>query len=309
MSPTANDSPVVVGVDSSRNALDAVRWAASEARLRGLPLRILHAAPYTADHTRPALRRARNIVARAFTVARRAQPDLRVTTHSTEDTPVRSLLDAAEHAELLVLGMGGGQRFGEALIRSVALEVCGRASCPVVVVRGAWAREGRDVVVGVDRPASDAAALEVAFADARRRGGQVVVLHALHGAGPLRDHVTGHEVSSRTAAMARLSDELAPWAARFSDVPMRIEVVRDQPSAALLVASVKARLVVLGDRSHSAPARVLFGSTSREVLRRCGAPVVVVNAAEAAGAAATMAAAPASAGTQVQDPHDRGELS
>jgi nucleotide-binding universal stress UspA family protein len=35
---------VVVGVDGSRIALDAVRWAVAEARLRGLPLRILHAA-------------------------------------------------------------------------------------------------------------------------------------------------------------------------------------------------------------------------------------------------------------------------
>jgi nucleotide-binding universal stress UspA family protein len=305
MSPTANDAPVVVGVDSSRHALEAVRWAASEARLRGRPLRILHAAPYTADHSRPALRRAHDIVARAFTVARRAQPDLRVTTHCTEDAPARSLLDAAENAELLVLGMGGGQRLGEALIRSVALEVSGRARCPVVVVRGASTREGCDVVVGVDRPASDAAALEVAFADARRHGCQVVVLHALHGAGPLRDHLTGHEVSARTAALARLSDELAPWATRYSDVPMRVEVVHDQPSAALLVASVKARLVVLGDRSHSAPARVLFGSTSREVLRRCGAPVVVVNCAGAVDTALMAATPPA--GTHNHDSHDRSE--
>jgi nucleotide-binding universal stress UspA family protein len=315
MAPTVNDSPglerrgVVVGVDNSPMALEAVRWAGAEARLRGLPLCILHAAPYAADHTGPALRRARDILARAFTVARRAQPELPVTTRCTEDAPVRSLLEAAEHAELLVLGMGGGERLGEALIRSVALEVSGRASCPVVVVRGVSTRSGRDVVVAVDRPGADAAALEVAFADARRHGGQVVVLHALHGAGPLRDKVTGHEESSRDAALARLSDELTPWATRNCDVPVRVEVVRDQPGAALLIASVTARLVVLRARSRSAPARALFGSTSRQVLRRCGAPVVVVVNPAVAVDAASVAAAPIPAGhEQVQDPHDRSEL-
>src|SRR5829696_7924088 len=41
---------VVVGSDGGVCALEAVRWAAAEAALRGAPLRIVHAAP----HLRPA---------------------------------------------------------------------------------------------------------------------------------------------------------------------------------------------------------------------------------------------------------------
>ena len=40
------DRPIVVGVDGTTTALRAVAWAASEALLRGRPLRLVHAAPY-----------------------------------------------------------------------------------------------------------------------------------------------------------------------------------------------------------------------------------------------------------------------
>lgn len=167
------DEPsVVVGVDGTRTALDAVRWA--EARLRCLPLRILHAAPHAAGHARSSVRRgAHDILARAFTVARRIEPGLSVATRITERPPVESLLEAAEVARLLVVGVGGGERLQEFLIGSVALDVSGRAGCPVTVVRGHRAKAGgRPVLVGVDTPAVDGAALAVAFADARRHTGR-----------------------------------------------------------------------------------------------------------------------------------------
>ncbi|GAA1197157.1 universal stress protein [Pseudonocardia alaniniphila] len=310
MAPTVNDSPgarlgVVVGVDGTRTALDAVRWAAVEAQLRGLPLQILHAAPYTADHTRPGLRRAHDILARAFTVARRTHPELPVATNRTEDTPVCSLLDVAERAELLVLGMSGGERFPEAFVHSVVLDVCGRAPCPVVVVRGASTRRTGDTVVGVDSPVVDAAALEAAFTDAKRHGGRVVVVHALHGAGPFRDHLTGHDQSAHDAALARLSDQLAPLTSRYSDVEVQLEVVHEQPVAALFGAAVAARLLVVGPRSRGAAARALFGSTSHEVLRCCPVPVMVVNPVAAGDA---VLASTSTVTRQERNPHDRSEL-
>lgn len=276
---TSSRLGVVVGVDETGIALPAVRWAAAEAGLRRLPLRILHAAPYAGGPAEPGRRCAQDILARACTVARRVEPGLSVTTRRTDEPPVRSLLDVAGRARLLVVGMGGEDRPQEVLIGSVALDVCSRASCPVAVVRG-WHRtptSERPVLVGVDTPTADAAALTVAFSDARRHGSRLVVLHARHGTGPLREHLAGHEETARVAAWNRLADELAPWAARFPDVPMELEVVRAPPTRALLRAADGARLLVLGTRGRSAPVRVLFGSTSREVLRRCPVPVVMVN--------------------------------
>jgi nucleotide-binding universal stress UspA family protein len=278
---------VVVGVDGSLIALEAVRWAVAEARLRGLPLRILHAAPYAAG-SGSGTRHARNILARAYTVAHRADTGLPVSTHLAEPGPVPSLLDAAKGAELLVVGLGGGELPLEVLIRSVALDVSGRSPCPVAIVRGRR-RPPADapVLVGVDDPATDAAALTVAFADAHRHGGRVVVLHAGHGAA-----FAGHQ---------HHSDALAPWPARFPDVPVELSIVPGPPVTALLSAAAEARIVVLGTRAQRAAARVLFGSTSRAVLRSSPVPVIVVNPGTV-----HLTEAPVTA--PAAHPHDRGGL-
>jgi len=307
---------VVVGVDGTTTALDAVVWAAAEARLRGLPLRILHAAAYATDE--PGRRCARDILARAFTVARRSGPDLDITTEQTDASDTTSLLAAASSARLLVVGMGGGDRPDDVLIGSAALDVSGRASCPVVVVRGPHRSrdDERPVLVGVDTPAIDSSVLTLAFTDARRHGGRLVVLHARHGVGPVREHLTGTEEIARVAAWNRLDDELSPWAVRFPGVPVEVRVMAGNPALALLAAAGEARLVVLGTRGHGAYARALFGSTSREVLRHSPAPVQVVNPGTVIGDDDTVPASTPDVGASgvvsgsgnLDHPHDHSQL-
>jgi nucleotide-binding universal stress UspA family protein len=284
MAPRTNDTQetgdlgVVVGADGSRIGLEAVRWAAAEAQLRGLPLRILHAAPYTRAHTGSALHRANDILGRAFTLAHRAQPQLPITTRRTEDDPARSLLDASTRARLLVVGMGGGQRMLEALITSVALDVTAHAACPVAVILGERAHAGgHDVIVGVDAPETDVAALEVAFADARRHGDGVVVVHSRHRTGPHHGHAGARDDHDRAVAVSRLGADLVPWTSRYPDVPLRVHVVTGAPAGTLLTAAITARLLVVGTHGRGATARVVLGSTSRQVLRRCPVPVIVVD--------------------------------
>ncbi|GAA3064300.1 universal stress protein [Pseudonocardia yunnanensis] len=309
---TFDEPAVVVGVDGTRTALDAVRWAAAEARVRGLPLRIVHAAPYVRGQDGPAARRARDILARAFTVARRTEPGLSVATHCSGQPPADSLLAASENARLLVVGMGGGERPQEVLIGSVALDVCGCAPCPVTVVRGHLDRTGwRPVLVGVDRPVDDAAVLDVAFADARLHGDRLVVLHARHGTGTAYERAAGHDQAAHMATWDRLADELAPWAMRFPDVAVELEIRHGQPTPTLLAAAVQARMVVLGSRGRSAPARALFGSTSRQVLRRSTVPVTIVSSRAARPEDAEPGTTPdresVATGADL-DPHDRSQL-
>ena len=103
--------PVVVGTDGTPTALHAVAWAASEAVLRGRPLRIVHAGPY--DVTRelsPGRRRASAVLARAFTVARRHEPRVEAHTQLSGESPVTALVHASADAELLVTQrLAGGQ--------------------------------------------------------------------------------------------------------------------------------------------------------------------------------------------------------
>jgi nucleotide-binding universal stress UspA family protein len=166
----------------------------------------------------------------------------------------------------------------------------------------------------VDGPADDAAVLDVAFTDARLNGDRLVVLHARHGAGPAYEHASGRNQAAHMTAWDRLADELAPWAKHYPDVPVELEIVHGQPAAALLAAAVRARMVVLGSRGRSAPARALFGSTSRQVLRRSTVPVTIVSPqvplptdAEPRATTGQESVEPAAAGGNL-DPHDRGPL-
>ncbi len=53
-----------------------------------------------------------------------------------EGNPAQVLLDAADGADLLVLGSRGHAGFTEALLGSVSQHCVHHAPCPVVVIRG-----------------------------------------------------------------------------------------------------------------------------------------------------------------------------
>jgi nucleotide-binding universal stress UspA family protein len=264
---TPTSDRVVVGVDGTRTALDAVRWAAREARLRGIALQIVHAAPYDRGGE-PEERRVRGILGAAYTVARRAEPGLAVSTRPTTTRPADALTEAGGTAELLVVGIPNQGPY-EVLLTSVALDVAGRAPCPVAVVRGRSRGSDQPVVVGVDDPETDAAALEAAFAEADLHGSALIVLHARSG---LREHLSGPDDDT----IVRLADAIGAIGERHPRVQVRIRSVADTPTNALLVAANAARMVVVGTRGRGPAARALFGSHSRELLRHSPVPVVVV---------------------------------
>jgi nucleotide-binding universal stress UspA family protein len=315
--PSRGDGPtIVVGVDGTSTALRAVEWAVAEARLRGVAMEILHAAPYAADPS-PDLghQRADAILARAYTVAHRAEPDVPVATRTSTDQPVSALLDASSHVGLLVVGMGGRGRASDLVIGSTALTISGRARNPVIVARGR--RHPRDtnrpVAVGVDDVLNDAATLNFAFADARRHRGPIVVVHARHGAGQVADRISGNERIGRYLDLAHLARVLTPWTEAYPDVPIKIDMPVGHPSTALLGAAPQARLLVIGSRGRNAPSRALFGSTSREVLRRSPTPVAVLPPGVAVdplpGLPVPARPEPAvPTGTGLEHPHDHGQL-
>ena len=258
---------VVVGTDGTETAARAVAWAATEARLRGVSLRIVHAAPYATPDNKPARRRVTAILGRAYTVAHQHEPHVPARTERLDEQPVRALIDASSNAQLLVIGMRG-ERPSEVVIGSTALAVSGAAGCPVVVVRGQGHATEPDVpvVLGLEDIGFDAPAVSAAFADAQRRRAPLIVLHAQH-----QNRVTDGDV-----AKGALGVQLAPWRSRYPQVPVEVRVVHGAPDDELLRAAVTAHLVVVGTHGRGAPARVLLGSTSRTVVRYSPCPVMVV---------------------------------
>lgn len=270
--------PIVVGVDGSSSALQAVRWAAAEAARRGVPLRLVTVCStpvgLPGGVVEPAViqKALRDQGQRWLHEARQAAreisgspvPDLVLMTASV----VPALVKESLHASLLVLGTRGLGGFAGLLIGSNAVFLAGRAHCPMVVVRGAEPARG-SVVVGVDGTPTSETAVAFAFADASLHGTDLVAVHAWADTSPDIDSV-------QQRAHETLAERLAGWQEKYPDVRVIREVVRDHPSRALLRHAEHARLVVVGTRGRGGFQGLVLGSTGQHLLHHAPCPVVVV---------------------------------
>jgi nucleotide-binding universal stress UspA family protein len=145
---------LVVGHDGSGAAADAARWAARTAVRLGVPLHVirtwnLSTAPRPATAARgyvPPLTDFEQAVRDELEadVADLGLPDeCEVSCHVLHGAAARRLLEAAAHADLLVVGSRGAGGFRGLLFGSTADQVVRHAPCPVVVVP----------VAGTDDPA------------------------------------------------------------------------------------------------------------------------------------------------------------
>lgn len=137
-------STIVVGVDGSPGAREALDYALQEARLRGADVRVVAAwqvpsAAYAGTYGLggPELlseleQAARDNVARALEAA--AVDDVEVRTTVREGSPAHVLLEEAADADLLVVGSRGLGGFRGLLLGSVSQQCAHHAPCPLVVV-------------------------------------------------------------------------------------------------------------------------------------------------------------------------------
>jgi nucleotide-binding universal stress UspA family protein len=137
-------SVILVGVDDSPAAAEAVRWAAHEAALRGAPLHVMHAWELPrfagwedAPVTREGLQAESSRILDGLTArAAEGQPGIDVSGVSVEGAPAAELIAAAGDADLLVVGSRGEGGFTGLLLGSVSHQCALHAPCPVVIVRG-----------------------------------------------------------------------------------------------------------------------------------------------------------------------------
>jgi nucleotide-binding universal stress UspA family protein len=144
---------ILVGIDGSPASVAAVRWAASEARLRGMRVHVVHVrerrvpapahyAPLSGAGDSSAGRSAGESTLKAVVQeALGPEPQAAVQMELADGLPSRVLLDRADGAEMLVLGSsrpGGGPAAAlqpRIPLGPVTRDCLRAAPCPVVVVR------------------------------------------------------------------------------------------------------------------------------------------------------------------------------
>jgi nucleotide-binding universal stress UspA family protein len=277
--------PVVVGVDPSDCAHDAVAWAADLAAAWGAPLHLVHVVPQEppVTETLPWLGRLLGAAERGVSDPPRA--------YLLWGNVVDVLADHAAGARLLVLGSYGVGASSGMLAGSTGLALVGRAGCPVVVVRGLSpqvppTRSG-PVVVGADDSPAGRAALALAADLAVSLGAPLIAVRTWSQvvAGP-QGATRRPEDPARLAAeaVAHLGAELDSLAVSYPDLSVQREVVEDTPVSALLDRSDGARLLVVGHRGCDIGSGMLSGSTSRALVGFARCPVVVTGPATESGA-------------------------
>ena len=283
--------PIVVGVDGSAQSLQALDWALDEARLRGLPVRIVHVAlrwEYSAmAPPEPGLGAARpeeaalGVLEQAGQHARARAPELDISTFLGIGHVPSTLLQKASDAALLVVAARGTGAFSGLMLGSVSRQVAEHASCPVIVVPHETDPEPRqaEVVVGVDGSEASLDAVGFALEEASLRGvGLRVVYVWYHPAYPRSMRPAAYNDAAIEQEGARLlSESLIPWKARYPDVPFTEQVIQGRsPADALSDATRDAALLVVGARGHGGFAGLRLGSVSHAVLHRAQGPVAVV---------------------------------
>jgi nucleotide-binding universal stress UspA family protein len=284
--------PVVAGTDGSEESLRAVDWAAREAVLRGLPLRIVSAAALLPrmterqavpgiDTVSDTLRKNRDrVLVAAAERAAAAAPDLLVDVDELPGAPAYTLTEAGSGASLLVVGARGIGAFTAMVLGSVSQYVSAHATCPVVVVREETTAAHRQVGVGIGDPSRSAAALAFAFEEAALRGASLIAVHAWDspyseiGLATWTLATPGRPALEEEAAR-QLEDTLADWQAKYPDVQVSHDFVHAHPGRALVGLSARADLVVLG-RHTTHGALPGPGAVRHAVLNHAHGPVVTV---------------------------------
>ena len=242
MSPQHTHHGIVVGVDGSPSSTMAVEWAARDAEMRNVPLKLVHVVgpmvtgagdgsdiAALSDYGQLQDDQARQLMEQAYKVAKEAVSPSWAANVSSEvlHAPIApALVDLSKHADMVVVGCRGQGAVARALLGSVSSGLAHHAHCPVAVIHEedpmVVCSPQAPVVVGIDGSPTSELAAEIAFDEASRRGVELVALHAWSDMGPLGFPSTNwapiewRNIEDREGEV--LAERLCGWQERYPDV-------------------------------------------------------------------------------------------
>ena len=202
---------VVVGVDGSKAAISAAKWAIDEAISRELPLRLVHVIPrdeaggiqpsdWEVEHGEMALGQADGAV-------QGVGKPVEIETALLSGDPEHVLIDESRDAALVCLGIGKREWGSDEQLGPTAAALATRAHCPVAIIRS-----------DSDEPPTEGGVIAVVLND--EPDNDEVVHHAME------------EGRLRKATVRQIDRRLDSWVRRYPDV--RVEVVATGSGARVL---------------------------------------------------------------------------
>lgn len=195
---------VIVGINGSRAAVNAAKWAVDEALSRQMPLRLIYVIPRPGAHTASAptseweLERAEIALSQADCAVQSVGKPVEVETAVLSGDPAQVLTNESQDAALVCVGTARRGWACDGLLGPTAAALVAHAPCPVAIIRtnpdGSPTDLGVIAVVLNDEPDNDD-----------------VVRHAMEEG--RRRHATVRQVDRR----------LNSWVRRYPDV--RVQTV------------------------------------------------------------------------------------
>jgi nucleotide-binding universal stress UspA family protein len=254
---------VVVGVDGSKTASDAARWAVDEAVSRDIPLRLVYVIAPPESQPRWAhdgrLAAARAVLHDARGAVEATGKQVKIEAEILWGRPLAKLTEESRSAAMICVGSIGLDRAARG-VGSVAASLAASALCPVAVVRRP---AGTPVTAGVGRvivQADNAVALSHAFEEARLRQAPLAAIAVAAG----RD-----DADTKRAARAQLRRRIARWTRLYPDVRVESAVIRGSIEEYLAADGERDQLFVTDARgcydlcaAHTAGSSVLAARSS-----------------------------------------------
>ena len=177
--------PVVVGVDGSDAALNAVMWAIDEATSRGVPLRSVHAT-YIEDDSASGdedfsldVQSALESLRTATDAVRATNKPVAIETQILWGSPAPALLDESHEASLICVGSVGIGPIAREFLGSTAATLAEKASCPVAIIRSPHHKHEAGanwIVVAVEDRADSESVIAYAMEEAALRNAAVLAV-------------------------------------------------------------------------------------------------------------------------------------
>jgi len=279
----------VVGVDGSASSRHAALWAArhAEGRTDEIHLTAAWHAPAMASMpplgglsvaTTDAFEQSSSAPVERLAAELRPSVDARIETIMMRGGAAASLLDAAGHASLLIVGSRGRGGFSRLALGSTSSQCATHAEIPTVVIPlGAPITSTDRIVVAIDGSVNSVAALRWALDFAAP--GTAIECAMVWDISPL---VAGDERFPFPEATGLARERFTHLVARHADTSEHADLVVTQrfeegsPRHILRSMAESSDLLVMGARGHGAVSSILLGSVSSWLIHHAERPMVVV---------------------------------